>query len=230
MLQLYEKEIKKVQMFCTYECSFVVTLVIHSKPFQAARGDILFRQGDVCKEIVFIPTGMVRLSVESGNGKDTLAGFATEGTYFGDMEFLKNSVITLAQYSAMNNCEFLSVSYLIMSQAIAENLESGTSFRNEAEKRLTAFKTVTKSQVNGERNSRSTLRRRSTKPGMSAPVVSPMSYFNFSGVKSSPRVPPSRGARAPPPARIRLFGSMEMCAITPRVRITFVWPCATALK
>ena len=34
VLQLYEKDIKKVQMFRTYDCSFVVELAINSKPFQ----------------------------------------------------------------------------------------------------------------------------------------------------------------------------------------------------
>ena len=54
VLQLYEKDIKKVHLFSTYECSFVVTLVTNSKPFQAAHGEIIFNQGGVIKEIVFI--------------------------------------------------------------------------------------------------------------------------------------------------------------------------------
>lgn len=152
VLQLYEKDIKKVQMFCSYECSFVVTLVINCKPFQAVRGEVIFNQGDVCKELVFVPSGMVRLSITTGSGKDVLAGFCTESGYFGDMEFLRNSIVTLAQYSAMTNCEFLSVSYQVVRQAIAENLDSGTNFNAEMTRRYAGFVKVTKSAVLGEMN------------------------------------------------------------------------------
>ena len=127
---------------------------------------MLYNQGDVIKEIVFIPTGMVRLSIENGSGKDVLAGFATEGTYFGDMEYLKNSVVTMAQYSAMNSCEFLSVSHQVMSQAISENLDSGAMFKSEVETRLATFVRVTKSQVKGEFG-RATVRRSNYRPRVS---------------------------------------------------------------
>lgn len=45
VLQLYEKDIKKVQLFCTYECSFVVELVTNSKPFQVR---LLVRELYIC--------------------------------------------------------------------------------------------------------------------------------------------------------------------------------------
>lgn len=158
VLQLYEKDIKKVRLFCTYECSFVVTLVINSKPFLAAHGEVIFNQGDVCKELVFLPAGMVRLSIATGSGKNILCGFCTEGGHFGDMEFYRNSVVTLAQYSAVCDCELLSVSYSVLRQAFGENLDSGVIFNQEVTKRYAAFMRVTKSAVTGELHSRRSLR------------------------------------------------------------------------
>jgi CRP-like cAMP-binding protein len=158
VLQLYEKDIKKVQLFCTYECSFVVTLVTNCKPFQATHGEVIFNQGDVSKEIVFVPAGMVRLSVATGSGHHILCGFVTEGGYFGDMEYFRNTVITMAQYSAVSNCEFLSVPYAVLSQAVSENLDSGTQFSQEVSKRYAAFVKVTKSAVLGDLQNRDSLR------------------------------------------------------------------------
>ena len=49
-----------------------------------AEGNIVFAQGDVAKDIYFVITGNVKLSVVSGQGKEAIIGTMADGHFFGE--------------------------------------------------------------------------------------------------------------------------------------------------
>jgi CRP/FNR family transcriptional regulator, cyclic AMP receptor protein len=48
------------------------------------RGETIFTQGDACKDVLYIQTGGVRLSVTSKTGKEAVAGLLGAGDFFGE--------------------------------------------------------------------------------------------------------------------------------------------------
>ncbi len=57
MFQLYKNDFSSVKILKTYDAAFVVDLVIHARPFQAMKDEIIFCEGDVCNDIVLISRG-----------------------------------------------------------------------------------------------------------------------------------------------------------------------------
>ncbi len=57
VFQLYKSDFQAVKLLKTYDAAFVVDLVIHARPFQAVKDEIIFAEGDVCNDIVLISRG-----------------------------------------------------------------------------------------------------------------------------------------------------------------------------
>jgi CRP/FNR family cyclic AMP-dependent transcriptional regulator len=51
---------------------------------QCARGDTLFRQGDVCEDVMYIQSGGVKLSVLSKTGREAVVAMLGPGDFFGE--------------------------------------------------------------------------------------------------------------------------------------------------
>eukprot|EP01040_Poterioochromonas_malhamensis_P026280 gene26280-biopygen10524 len=55
--ELYSDDIAKVNLFNSIESAFVIELITNSRPFQAYENEDIFREGDVCNEIIFVKDG-----------------------------------------------------------------------------------------------------------------------------------------------------------------------------
>lgn len=56
-----------------------------SRPLHFGKDDTVFIQGDVCRDIYIIRTGLVKLSYTTLNGKELIKSFITEGGLFGSL-------------------------------------------------------------------------------------------------------------------------------------------------
>lgn len=78
------------------------------------KGEMLFTQGDVCRQIFYVEQGLVRLYYHSGTGKDITAWFAPENNFIAAVdslfydrptreccEALEDSVIYTMEYADM---------------------------------------------------------------------------------------------------------------------------------
>jgi CRP-like cAMP-binding protein len=140
--QMNEDAIRSVRLFHTYEMDFVVPLLLVIKPFQAAAGDVIYEEGDLCDSIVFIQKGTVVISSHNGSA-NVLTGYVRSGGYFGDMEYQRKTTC-LASYSATENSHLLAVSHSQVNSACNKCLEAGVRFRKENQIRLERFCRVLK--------------------------------------------------------------------------------------
>lgn len=145
--QLNEDDIRKVTLFHTYEMDFVVPLLLALKPFQASSGDVIFDEGDMCSNIVFLKKG--KIAISSSNGyTNVLAGYVRAGGYFGDMEYLRNTTC-IATYSASKHSHLLAVSHQAINHAAAKCLDAGVRFRKQNQARYDLFNQVLKQNKKG---------------------------------------------------------------------------------
>ena len=140
--ELYIDDIKSIELFHNYEKEFVVPLLIAAKPFQVNRNDIIYSEGDVMNEIIFVKSGQVDITILSGH-KHYLIGSITEGNYLGDSEYYKN-VCSIATYRAALHCELLSVSHNVFDIANSKHLNAGVRFKNEIQQRFNNLEKIIK--------------------------------------------------------------------------------------
>jgi CRP-like cAMP-binding protein len=114
---LYQDDISKINMFNSIESAFVIEIITNSRPFQTFENENIFNEGDVCNEFIFVKDGNVRILSSAGH-KNIVIGCVTEGDYFGDAEFLKNTT-AVATYQSVTTCHMLSVPHGVMSRAMA---------------------------------------------------------------------------------------------------------------
>lgn len=105
------------------DSAFIIEIVIHSRPFQAFADEQIFSEGDVCNEIVFLKTGLVRIIASTGD-IDVVIGCVTMGNFFGDAEFFKNTT-AIATYRTVSHCHLLNVPHSIMSRAMGLSARNG---------------------------------------------------------------------------------------------------------
>ncbi len=142
---LYHDSIEKIKLFKCSDPSFVVTLLKAAKPFQALPDEVLYNEGDVCNEFIFVQKGSIRLTVSDGQ-KMVLIGCVLEGSYFGDAEYYKN-ICSIAQYSALERSDLLSVSHTAMNNALEENAMMNSIFTKYCKRRYTALTRVLRSKT-----------------------------------------------------------------------------------
>jgi CRP-like cAMP-binding protein/voltage-gated potassium channel Kch len=116
--ELYRDDIEAIPYFRNMESAFVIEMVTNASPFSAYPDEILFNQGDVCHDIIFVKDGSIRIVTSTGN-KKLVIGCVNKGNFFGDAEFLKNTT-AIAMYQAAVNCHLLSVPHQVMNRAIGE--------------------------------------------------------------------------------------------------------------
>jgi CRP-like cAMP-binding protein len=116
---LYEKDISLIKVFKRFDQSFLIQLVMHSRPFHADVGEVVFSEGDLCEDIVLVMTGTVQLSVDDGI-KDSVIGYITEGDMFGDAEFFWNTT-AYATYTAVQPTRMLLVSHSSVQRSMSED-------------------------------------------------------------------------------------------------------------
>lgn len=140
--ELYIDDIKAIELFHNYEKEFIVPLLIAAKPFQVNVNDIIYNEGDVMNEIIFVKSGQVDITILSGH-KHYLIGSISKGNYFGDSEYYKN-VCSIATYKAVLHCELLSVSHSVFDMANRKHLNAGVRFKNEIQQRFNNLEEIIK--------------------------------------------------------------------------------------
>jgi CRP-like cAMP-binding protein len=64
--------------------AFLDSAGVAKRIVQYARGDAIFTQGDLCKHVLYIQTGGVKLSVISKTGKEAVVAMLGPGDFFGE--------------------------------------------------------------------------------------------------------------------------------------------------
>jgi CRP/FNR family cyclic AMP-dependent transcriptional regulator len=64
--------------------SFLDSAGVAKNVVQYVRGDAIFKQGDVCKHVLYIQTGGVKLSVLSKTGREAVVAMLGPGDFFGE--------------------------------------------------------------------------------------------------------------------------------------------------
>ena len=145
--ELYFREIKGIDLFSeakTYdEKLFVVRVVQHMKPQRASKGETIFRAGDIAKHIVFVMSGIIRISTLVDDTQEVVVGYCSKGGFFGDIEYHKKT-LRLADYKAALNCSLLSVPARVFDEACAEYPEAGAKFRKLLDYRNDNFQKASK--------------------------------------------------------------------------------------
>ena len=142
---IYHKEIHKIALFRNMDDSFVQFILMNTRPFQAAAGELIFDSGDVAEEIVFIMQGLVRISIFDGR-QQVVVGYAKEGGYFGDFEYHKHST-RIGRYTAVYSCNLLSISNKALDEAIDNNVDAGLVFKKDLRKRFEVVLNVNKTRT-----------------------------------------------------------------------------------
>eukprot|EP01038_Epipyxis_sp_PR26KG_P011631 gene11631-15580_t len=120
---IHSKTINSIELFKEYDRSFVIDLLIHAKHFNCNVDFNVVEHGDVCTEIIFVTSGIVRINGKTASRDDKrevkkfVIGFSRDGNYFCDFEYFKHS-LALATYTSITNCEMLSVSYDIITNTL----------------------------------------------------------------------------------------------------------------
>jgi len=147
VFELYYREISSISLFreaTTYsERCFVVHLVRNIRPQRAARGEVIFNTGDIAQSILFVMSGLVRMSTLVDGDLEVIVGYVTKGGFFGDIELGKRTT-RLADYKAVMNCTILAVSNECFEEACAEYPEAGAKFKKLMEHRYKTFQAACK--------------------------------------------------------------------------------------
>lgn len=141
--QIYLNDLCSIRVFNTYEKPFVVEFIKHMRPFQARKGNELFKEGDVLNDVIFISSGSITIAKFNGTVNIPL-GSCDDGSYFGDFEYLKNTT-SIASYRAAANCNLVSVSHSVIANATEKYLDAGNLFRLELTERYDNFMRVVES-------------------------------------------------------------------------------------
>lgn len=149
----YRREIMSIDFFQSTDIAFAVKLLSHSRPYSLKFGQCIYGIGDVADELSFLIRGSVRITAPSivstkgkkdENGTDKILGgsstfgYATSGGYFGDFEYSKSGLRN-AQYTAGQSCICISVSYLVVSEAIKDCPVAGAIFLAQIKERSALY-------------------------------------------------------------------------------------------
>lgn len=142
----YNREITQINIFRDFfDRNFVMALMIHSRPFLANLGQVLYDEGEMAECMTFVLRGSVRITQTTLRNRQTLLGYATAGHFFGDFEYYKRTV-RLARYQTERNCTMYSVDFTRISEAVEEHFEAGVKFLSILKSRHDAFGQVLQSQ------------------------------------------------------------------------------------
>lgn len=151
---LYEKEITQISFFRRQSDRMVVVeLLKHGKPFEAFPGDVLYEEGDLIRDLVFIKTGLIGLhlhlrSVSHGSKASQndlcTVGYVSDGNMFGDLELERKASTAIVQYSALKHTHCLSVPFVQFNQILSEHVELSQKFQYYMTFRAHSFGEVVK--------------------------------------------------------------------------------------
>lgn len=74
------------------------------------KGEHVFREGDIPRFNVFIVKGCMRTYYTGADGTERTTHFAEEGYWTGDLESMRNSMVTQQNLQALEDCEVITLS------------------------------------------------------------------------------------------------------------------------
>lgn len=141
--RIYREDLERVKFLHSVDSSFVVDIIVDSRPFRAYPGEILFNEGDLCKDFVFVKSGLVEMSIhvpiagvglEGNGGVQRPVGCVLEGGFFGDTEWHYRCTC-VATYLARNHCYMLLISQQCIEQAIKRNATTSQALKDSIKTR-----------------------------------------------------------------------------------------------
>ena len=126
LIHIYAKEFQLIRLFRTFDESYIVQLIIRSKPVRFAAGSIIYDTGDISDDICFIIRGSVQFFLHDGVN-NVVCGYAREGGYFGDFEYIKHST-RLCTYKCEHECNILSISQQVSELVVKGNMNIITEY------------------------------------------------------------------------------------------------------
>ncbi len=135
VFRLYESDISKISLFRTLDPSFVVHIVIHCRPCQAQAGDVIYYEGDICNDIIFLKEGHIRIYTHDGQ-KQIMTGYVSEGDMFGDAELFVNAT-ALATYKAIRYSQMLIVNHKVIQDAMEDHYLTSQKLESTLRQRYT---------------------------------------------------------------------------------------------
>ena len=139
----YHREIVQINVFRdATDRAFVAHLIIHSRPFTADLGQIIYDEGDVAEDMTFLLRGSVRITQQGLHGADRLLGYSTAGNVFGDLEYYKPCSLRSARYQAVRSSVMYSIDYPHIKEAVDEYFEAGVKLLGYFKSRYDNFRRV----------------------------------------------------------------------------------------
>ena len=139
----YLSEIQQLNWLRTSDIDFVSDIVTVLTPFQAAKGQVIYAEGDVVNELIFISRGLVHIYTSlkrfsKAESNKLLLGVVSRGEYFGDMEYCYH-FLSLGSYTAAEKCTLYSLSFTVLRDAFQKHAQQETIFKEHCTKRYALF-------------------------------------------------------------------------------------------
>lgn len=117
------------------QAAFAKTLFI---PKKVQKGQILLREGDICKYSMFVATGCLRTYTIDNKGKEHILQFSPEDWWTGDMNSFVNGVPSQSFIDAIEDSEILLFESASLQKFIEFIPGSATMFQTALQKSLAA--------------------------------------------------------------------------------------------
>ena len=142
----YQREITQIDVLRDFfDRAFVASIMVHSRPFMAPLGQVIYDEGDVAECMCFILRGSVRITRGTPTRKkDALLGYATAGNFFGDFEYYRSS-LRVARFQCVRNCTMYSIDFEHIRRAVEDHFDAGVKFLSFMKSRYDNFQRVLKS-------------------------------------------------------------------------------------
>ena len=159
----YAHVIKRIKFFSDLssnrEREFIVDLIIRAKPYEVAQGELIAEKGDIAEELTFILRGNVQIwnvrqavgigsadlsRLDVTNEERVVEGYATQGNFFGDFEFLTKGTRS-ANYTAFSHCDMLAISYTNLQILISKYKTAGQRLLKRINRRAQLYDACAKS-------------------------------------------------------------------------------------
>lgn len=90
-----------------------------------SKGDFLFMEGSICKQLFFVKKGIVRSFYWNGNGRDITSNFSIEGQIVCALDSVNEHKATIYSAMALENCTVYSLGYGRLVHLMKEHDELG---------------------------------------------------------------------------------------------------------
>jgi CRP-like cAMP-binding protein len=111
------------------ETDLLMKLLVHTRPFRAFPGDVLYTVGDIAEDLLFLKTGQIDISINIplptfrtiSYVVQHPVGVVMESGFFGDYEMIKKTTYR-ANYHTNHHCNLLSLKHEVFLESMQQYL------------------------------------------------------------------------------------------------------------